>query len=475
MCFKHQAINTYYVINYWIGLHTGRHMRKTLLTLLVGANLISSVSAESLYQVYQQALDNDPATLQSKADRDAAFIGIKRSRADLFPQISGSLSASRIGGDRDRTSQNANIRLSQSIYDHSNWVALNRAELVASRADTLYARTLQDLIVRIVNNYFNTLQAQDDLEFAKAEKRAIERQLEQTKQRFEVGLTAITDVHEAQAQFDTAVAREISAENSVETNLEALREITGRYYPSLHVLNTETFSASMPAPASVEQWLKDAEQFNLQLVAANAGVDIAKYDIKNARASLLPTVNFSATVDSSEFEDQTRLPQNVELNPEDPNNVDNITNITQTFDTYQLGVSVSVPIFAGGRLRANVDSAKANFISQSEDRERIKRQVIRSVRSNFNDIKASIARIRAFEQAVLSAESALEATEAGFDVGTRTIVDVLDSTRNLFDARRNLASVRYGYVTSVMNLKFASGKLSEQDIQDIDSALVARK
>lgn len=426
-------------------------MKKTLLSLLISVGMTSSAYADSLFEVYQQALQNDPATLQSQANKEAAFIGIKRTRANLLPQISASLSANKSYGDSDSSSNGAGISLRQSIYDQSNWIAMDRAELVASRADTIYAQSMQNLIVRTVNNYFNTLQAKDDLEFAKAEKRAIERQLEQTKQRFEVGLTAITDVHEAQAQYDTSLASEISAENDVENNLEALREITGRYYSSLNSLNTETFSAAMPAPANINDWLKLADEFNLQLVASNTSVDIAKFDIKSARSGHMPTVNLTANANSNDND-----------------------SLSERSNTYGIGLSVSVPIYSGGRTTANVDSAKQLFIADSEERERIHRQVIRSVRSNYNDVKSSIARIKAFEQSVVSAESALKATEAGFDVGTRTIVDVLNSTRNVFNARRNLSRVRYGYVTSVMDLKFAAGKLSEQDVKDIDLALVAQ-
>lgn len=429
----------------------GRQMKKTLLALLISVGMTPSAYADSLFEVYQQALQNDPATLQSKANKEAAFIGIKGSRASLLPQISASLSAGKSYGDREGSSNGANITLRQSIYDQSNWIAVDRAELVASRADTIYAQSMQNLIVRTVTNYFNTLQAKDDLAFAKAEKRAIERQLEQTKQRFEVGLTAITDVHEAQAQYDTSLASEISAENNVENNLEALREITGRYYSSLDSLNTETFSAAMPAPANINDWLKLADEFNLQLVASNTSVDIAKFDIKNARSGHMPTVSFSANADS-----------------------DDNDNLSERSNSYGIGLSVSIPIYNGGRITANVDTAKQLFIADSEERERIHRQVIRSVRSNYNDVEAAIARIKAFEQSVVSAESALKATEAGFDVGTRTIVDVLNSTRNLFNARRNLSRVRYGYVTSVMDLKLAAGKLSEQDVKDIDLALVAQ-
>lgn len=437
-------------------------MKKTLLSLLIGMGMTSAVYADSLFDVYQQALQNDPATLQSKATKEAAFIDIDKSRAGLLPQISLSLSANKSYGDSDSSTNSARINLSQSIYDRSNWVALDRAELVASRADTTYASAMQNLIVRAVTSYFNTLQAQDDLEFAQAEKRAIERQLEQTKQRFEVGLTAITDVHEAQAQFDTSVAAEISAENAVETNLEALREITGAYYNQLNVLNTQTFSASMPSPSNINDWLKLAEERNLQLLASNTSVDIAKFDIKNARAGHYPTVSLNASAASSD-------------NGSTPIITDSgLSSTNDRYNTYGVGLTVSVPLYSGGRTTANVESAKYSFIADSEERERIHRSVIRSVRSNYNDVKAAISRIKAFEQAVVSAESALKATEAGFDVGTRTIVDVLNSTRNLFDARRNLSRVRYGYVTSMMNLKLAAGTLSEQDIKDIDMGLTAQ-
>ena len=437
-------------------------MKKTLLALLIGIGMTSSVYADSLMEVYQQALQNDPATLQTKAQKDAAFIDIDKSRSGLLPQVSLSLSANETFGDFERSTNSASVNLSQSIYDRSVWVALDRAELVASRADTTYANAMQNLIVRTVTSYFNTLQAQDDLEFARAEKRAIERQLEQTKQRFEVGLTAITDVHEAQAQYDTSVAAEISAQNNVETNLEALREITGAYYESLNVLNTGSFSASMPSPNDINNWLKLAEERNLQLMVANTSVDIAKYDIKNARAGHYPSVSLSANASTSD-------------NGSFIISTDGVATPAGRANTYGIGLNVSVPLYTGGLVTANVDSAKYSFIANSEERERIHRAVIRSVRSNYNDVKAAISRIKAFEQAVISAERALKATEAGFDVGTRTIVDVLNSTRNLFDARRNLSRVRCGYVTSMMSLKLAAGTLSEKDVSDIDQGLMAKQ
>lgn len=432
-------------------------MKKTLLSLLVGLGMSSHAFADDLYQVYQQALQNDPATLQSQANKDAAFSDIERSRAGLLPQISLTLAAGETYGDLDRSTNDATLNISQSIYDRSLWVGLDRAEMIASQADAVLANDMQQLILRTVSAYFDTLQAKDDLQFAQAEKRAIERQLEQTKQRFEVGLTAITDVHEAQAQYDTSVAEEISAKNAVQNSLEALREITGNYYPKLNELNTEQFSASMPTPNNIHDWLKIADERNLELLISNASVDIAKFDIKSARAGHYPTVSLGGQANSNDTD-------GFSLNPASAGR----------FDTYSIELSVDVPIYSGGLVNASVESAKYRFVAASEDRERIHRSVIRSVRSNYNDVAAAISRIKAFEQAVVSAQSALKATEAGFDVGTRTIVDVLNSTRNLFDARRNLSRVRYGYVVSVLNLKLAAGSLNVDDVTDINKGLSAQ-
>ncbi|MCC2604919.1 outer membrane channel protein TolC [Planctobacterium marinum] len=433
-------------------------MKKTLLSIMMGIGLVGTASAEDLLQVYQQALQNDPATLQSLANKDAAYSGINQNRASLLPQISLELSASRTNGDNHRETNDVAVNFTQSIWDYSNWKNLDRAELVASRADANYGFAKQDLIVRTVTAYFNVLQAQDDLEFAKAEKRAIERQLEQTKQRFEVGLTAITDVHEAQAQFDTAVASEISAQNNVEITLEALREITNNYHASIDPLNTDTFSASMPAPADINAWVSQAEDRNLQLLASKIGVDIAKEDIDIAKNGHYPTVGLRGQYNSNDTDGQSA-------------DASNTGTSDGRFNTSYVELTVNVPIYSGGGTSAAVDTARHEFIATSEDRERVYRSVVRNVRSNYFDVTAAISRIKALNQAVVSAESALKATEAGFEVGTRTIVDVLQSTRNLYDAKRNLAGARYGYITSILSLKQAAGTLTEQDVADINNGL----
>ena len=205
-------------------------MKRTLLSLVIGVSMTTGALADDLMQVYQQALANDPLVNQAKAQRDAAFEGISLSRASLLPQISGSVGYTHAESERfqqlgpdtifttDTTVDTIDygISLSMSLYDHANWLGLDRAEKVAEQSDAQLAASMQDVIVRTVTAYFDVLRARDNVEFVGSEKRAIERQLEQTRQRFEVGLTAITDVHEAQANYDSTVAQEIQAKNELE-------------------------------------------------------------------------------------------------------------------------------------------------------------------------------------------------------------------------------------------------------------------
>jgi outer membrane protein len=348
------------------------------------------------------------------------------------------------------------LDLSMSIYDHANWVGMDRAEKVAQQGDANLASALQLLIVRVTDAYLAVLREQDSVEFVKAELRAIERQLEQTKQRFEVGLTAITDVHEAQANFDNTVARQIRAENQLELRLEELREITGKYHQDIAVLDTNLFSATQPTPEKVDDWLKLAQDSNFDLLIQRFAKDIAMEDIASAKAGHYPTLGLSASL--------SRVDRTTEIQGRGPNEF-------PTLNSQSLGLSLSIPIYQGGRVSTSTDQARSRYVIASENLELVYRQTVRSVRSSYNDVKAAVSTIRALEQSVVSADSALKATEAGFDVGTRTIVDVLNSTRNLFDARRNLADARYSFISAIINLKRAAGTLTEDDLLAVNRVM----
>lgn len=433
-------------------------MKKTLLSTLLASTLgllnWQTFAANDLQDIYQLATQKDPTVLRSAASRDRAAASIDVSRAALLPSVTGRAGFNRSSQDSfdfdGPNTLSANVTLNQSLFSWANWGKLDRAEKVALQVQTAYDSEVQNLIVRVTEAYFNVLGASDDLGFAQAEKRSIERQLEQTKQRFAVGLTAITDVHEAQAQFDSAVAREIGAENKLENMREFLREITGQYHQDLAELNTDKFAPGQPSPEKVQDWVSLAQQDNLVLKSQRVLLDIANQDIDLAKAGHYPTLNLTARLGV------------------------NKTSGFDRNDDSSIGINLDVPIYSGGGVQAGVAVAQSNYVEVSQTLELNHRAVIRQVRSSFNGVNAQISSIKALEQAVVSAESALNATEAGFEVGTRTIVDVLLSTRNLFEARRNLSSARYNYIVTMLQLKQAAGNLSEQDLLAINQALTTQ-
>lgn len=449
-------------------------MRKTITALFIGLACAASSSlanAEDLLSVYQQAQANDPVVLGAHAQYLATKEGIDQARATLLPQINASGSYTEASGEFIPTSDDGQssdlilrnksdklsygLQLDMQIYHHDSWLRMDNAKKLAHQSDIAYQVAKQDLIVRVTEAYFNVLSAKDDLEFSVAEKAAIERQLEQTKQRFSVGLTAITDVHEAQAQYDNAVTDEIRAENNVFNAEEALRVITNVYPRDLNILNTERFGTSRPSPDSANEWQQTAEAKNLDLIAQKINVDIAKENINIAKAGHYPSLDLNGSISSSDT---------------DVNSIN-----SPALDSHSIGVTLTVPIYSGGAISSSVRQAQSNYVVASQNMEQSHRNVVRNTRNAYNTVIAAVSAIKSLEQSVVSAESALKATEAGFEVGTRTIVDVLNSTRNLYNAKRNLSSTRYTYIQNVLALKRAGGTITDKDLEDINKGLMAAK
>jgi outer membrane protein len=442
-------------------------MKRSLTSIVIGLLAATSsyyAQADDLLTTYQQALKNDPVTLKAQAQFHSTKEAIKQTRAILLPQITANASISDSKNDIyledsnsviERETDNTSItaRLNMELYHHDSWLRLDNAKKSAHQSDITYQLSKQDLIVRVSQAYFDVLRAQDTLEFALAEKKAIARQLEQTKQRFDVGLTAVTDVHEAQAEYDNAVTAEIRAENQVYNSEEILREITNIYPGKLSTLNTKRFSASRPAPTSANEWQQTAEAKNLTLISQKISLDIAKENINIARSGHYPTLDLTGAYGKSE---------------------DNVNDFDQPkLDNRSIGITLSVPIYSGGAVSSSVKQAQSNYVAASQDLTQSHRKVVRTTRNAYNTVIAAVSAIKSLEQSVISADSALKATEAGFDVGTRTIVDVLNSTRNLYNAKRNLSSTRYDYILAILALKQAGGTISEQDVKDINAGLTA--
>jgi len=440
---------------------------KKLLPILIGLSLtgFSAMSqAENLLQVYQQARLGNPELRKSAADRDAAFEKINEARSPLLPQLGLGADYTYGNGFRDSNGVNSNttgasLQLTQTLFDMSKWRSLSLQEKSAGIQDVTYQTDQQTLILNTATAYFNVLSAIDSLSYTEAQKQAIYRQLDQTTQRFNVGLVAITDVQNARSQYDTVLANEVTARNNLDNALESLRQVTGNYYPELASLNVDSFKTDKPQ--GVNALLKEAENRNLALLQARLSQDLAREQIRQAQDGHLPTLSLtasSAVTDTSYSGSKTGGANASQFDD---------SNVGQN----KVGLSFSMPLYQGGMVNSQVKQAQYNFVGASEQLESAHRNVVQTVRSSFNNVNASISSINAYKQAVVSAQSSLDAMEAGYSVGTRTIVDVLDATTTLFNAKQQLSSARYNYLINQLNIKSALGTLNEQDLQMLNSTL----
>ena len=440
-------------------------MKIKLTTLASAITLTFSLNAgaDTLLEVYEVAKIKDPTILISYATYQSSLENISESRADLLPQINFKMRAGYTAGiihssnpndkkDLNNTNGLANLGLSQSLYNGTYWQNSDISERQATEYKAMYGYNAQALIMRTSEAYFSVLRADEAVKSVAANKRAVERQLEQTKQRFDVGLIAITDVHEAQAEYDRTVADEIMAENKLINAYYTLRELTGHDVVKVNYLDTETF-APTPLEGSVKVWRNKALEHNLKLHSKRIAKDIAKMQIDLAQAGHSPTLKFLADVTSN------------------TNNFDHAGKHSDT-NTANVALELNVPIYTGGGITSKVKKAQYSYVIASEDLVLNFRQTEALVNTGYNKVRASISSIRAYEQTVKSSRSALEATEAGFEVGTRTVVDVLDATRALHASENQLANARYDYILAMLQLKLDAGTLEEQDIIDISNTLV---
>jgi outer membrane protein len=415
----------------------------------------ASVCAENLLDVYWLAEKEDPQLRIADADRKATREVDRQSTAQLLPQVDLSASTStarqEIGGtSTDVDSNGYALSLTQQVYRHETYKLKDKTQAFVMQAEANFEAAQRALMIRVAERYFDVLAAIDNLEFVRSEKEAVGRQLEQTRQRFEVGLIAITDVHEAQAAYDTSVADEITAENDVSSARESLREITGQYHDSLQALADE-IPLIQPDPLDAQPWIKRAMEDNFELQAAQAAVDAAREEVNQQRAGHLPYVDLIA---SHNYTDDAG-----------PN-----FNSRSTKNT-SLMLQLSVPLYRGGATSSRVRESLLRYDQSRDSLEQTRRSVVRQTNNAYLNVLASISRVKALAQALVSTKSALQASEAGLEVGTRTTVDVLNTRRELLRARSNHARARYDYLLSTLRLKEASGMLSIKDFEQINTWL----
>lgn len=445
-------------------------------------------SGANLLEVYQRALQNDPVIREADANRLASRESKPQALAALLPQVQVSggytksdeeferttltpsipsdptspLVARQISTDSDLTSKQYQISLRQTLFRWDQWAALKRADAEVAQAEANYQAAQQDLIHRTAQRYFDVLAAQDTVDAAQATLDAFARQLEQADKRFEVGLIAITDVQEARAAHDQAAASVIQAKRALATAQELLRELTGEPFSSL-AAPVDDLPLRSPDPENEEQWVQTALDQNLSVIAARLATDIAKQDVRVARSGHYPSIDLVASHNDSDV-DGTQRSRNVAgtitRSPADQ---------AQLGDS--IGIQITVPIYSGGATSSRVRQRVYQHRAARERLERTARETERATRDAYLGVLSEISRVRALRQALESSRTALQATEAGFEVGTRTTVDVLDARRRLFEAQTNYSRSRYDYLINVLRLQLATGTLNVGDLEEINALL----
>ena len=443
---------------------------------LIGLLIAGQVNAASLLDVLNEALEQDPQLRAAEYNLKASQETKKQARANFLPQVNGSWnkqwgeteSELDIIGTIDipDTDQYGwRVSLNQSVYDHANYVQMDQAKLEGLRGHATYDVARQDFLIRVAQSYFNVLTNIDVVKFAIAEEKAIEQQLQQAEQRYEVGLSAVTDVHEARAQYDSARANVINARNVLDDSREALFEITQTYYEELAALPADIEELQLPEK-DLAFWESLALNNNPNLAVAEIDAELAEKNISLQRSGHFPSVDLSVARSNN-------VTGNVALR--DPQTQEIFATGSQETDSTSAQLTVTVPIFSGFRVSSLTDEARFRYQAAMENLDQVTFSTVRNVRNALRNVEAGWRSVQARELAVVSAKSAEEATAAGFEVGTRNIVEVLNSQRSLYQAQRDYSRAKHDYLMNILNLKRAAGTLTQDDVLLINQLLTAEQ
>lgn len=444
--------------------------------------LCSPLHGDTLLDVYELAVKNDPVLKAAQATYRADLETENISRAGLLPQVVGEAFYEDAETESDRQSatidntgsatiisQNTNtdseteaysVTLNQALFDLPAWFTFQAGKHISEQAKAQLAYEQQQLIVRVAEAYFNVLRARENLDAAKAEERAGQRQLEQTQQRFDVGLIAITDVHEARAVYDAIVAQRLGFEGTLAIAREELTTLTGQQHNNLWALR-EDFPIAMPQPTDRAQWVDFALKNNYLLKATASGVNSAYDTARASKMEHLPKITGSLIYSKQDLDGTARFnPATSFAVPPDSSS-----------ETEAARITLTVPLFAGGGISASRRQAHERYNAANQNAISTRRQVVSGTRAQHIAVYTNVQTVKAQKQNIVSARSALDATEAGYEVGTRNIVDVLEAQRNLYAAMRDYTNARYDYVLDVLLLKQNAGLLSPADIVDLNNWL----
>lgn len=434
-------------------------MDKKILGVCLGfvfaSAVVPAVFAENLWTIYELAKKNDPTYAAAVAQYHAEQEQSPQAWAPVLPQLNVTGIESQdnidrvIGGNTVNYDDNTSaftVRLTQTLFDKAKFNAISQADYLVAKAEADYNNAADELILRAATNYFQVLTESENVVFAEAETKAIAQQLNQAKQRFNVGLTAITDVHEAQARYDTSVSAEIEARRLLATSRETLRELTNEEPGYLAKVKPDYVMVS-PEPDNIDTWVKSGMENNLLLLSAKKAMEASREAVDVARSGHYPTLDFKA-----EYTDSDSGPEN------------NLQGTT-------LSLELNLPLYLGGAVNSSTRQYAALYVQSKELYEKQRRATERLTRNSYLTVLSSLSQVAALKQSLISTQTALEATQAGFDVGTRTAVEVLDSQREMFRAQRDYIRARHAYILATLVLKQAAGTLNDEDVKLINNWL----
>ena len=438
-------------------------------SVLAASAMLSTAHADNLLQVYSQAAKSDPVFSQAIANWQATKMNLPIARAGYLPQVTvganggpgftntGSLFFG--GGTPISNFQYGyTLSLSQPIFNFVVWNQIKGANAQVKAATATYLAAQQSLMQRTVQAYLNVLQAYDQLRYTIANKKAVKEQLVTAREQFRVGLIAITNQYDAQANYDQVVAQQITAQNNLNTQLEALRQLTGHYYGSLSGLNKQ-LPLIRPKPNDVDKWVSVAETQNYSLQAQNYTVQAAMDTIKQKAASGYPSLALNASYAGGN--------NTLSLNNTNAGSLGS----NATFTSGNIGLGLSYQPIQGGLVDASVRQARYQYAAASGLLEQTHRSVVYQTRSSFLSVLSNTSQIKADRQTITSSRNALAATEAGLKVGTRTMVDVLSAMTALYQSEQQYANDQYAYMNNFISLKAAAGTLSVADLELVNSWL----
>ncbi len=449
--------------------------------LLLGCLLLALspglLRAVDLVEVYQLAAQHDALFKAALAAYHADRENYALQRAPLLPQLEAGASyqeqkrkekssqtfvfgemllPTTSSDDPEENQEEYFLSLRQRIIDVPAWLDFRRGQELRNQAEAELQVARQELLLRVLQAYFEVLRARSFLGSAEAEEAALRRQWERAQERFAVGLVAITDVYEARAAYDTVRANRLEQESALGTAYEQLRVITGRDHRDLEDLG-DGYPIEGAQPADRDAWVQRALEQSPRLRASRFAAEAAHKNAAARRAAHLPTLSAQFRYSDRETDGTSQG------NPLDRSGeVDNVR------------LDLSIPLYSGGALSASRRQAHHRYVQAQETHNNTQRDLVHRVRSLYLTVDTNTARVTARRQALRSSLSALESVQAGYDVGNRNVVDVLNAQRDVFRALRDQDNARYDYVLDLFRLYQESGALRPEQLEDLNQWLSPR-